>query len=138
MFQIVAERNIAHLRVSLRGPQLLAVAGLEHIPPLELGGYWIDRFEVTNRDYKRFVDSGGYTEARFWTGPLVKEGRTLPKAEAMQVFGDATGRPGPSTWEFGSYPDGKDEEPVGGVSWYEAAAYAAFAGKELAQLKPDW
>ena len=31
---------------------------------------------------------------------------------------------GPSTWELGVYPDGQDDWPVSGVSWYEAAAYA--------------
>ena len=49
----------------------------------------------------------------------------------MQVFRDATGRPGPSTWEVGDYPQGHDDYPVNGVSWYEAAAYAEFAGKQL-------
>jgi dienelactone hydrolase len=49
----------------------------------------------------------------------------------MQVFRDSTGRPGPSTWEIGEYPQGRDDYPVNGVSWYEAAAYAEFAGKQL-------
>src|SRR4030042_4583335 len=49
----------------------------------------------------------------------------------MKEFIDRTGRPGPSTWEGGTYPDGQEEFPVTGVSWYEAAAYAAFAGKQL-------
>jgi dienelactone hydrolase len=44
---------------------------------------------------------------------------------------DRTGRPGPSTWEIGAYPEGGGDLPVGGVSWYEAAAYARFVGKEL-------
>jgi predicted esterase len=49
----------------------------------------------------------------------------------MALLRDTTGRPGPSTWEGGHYPDGKGDEPVAGVSWFEAAAYAAFAGKTL-------
>jgi eukaryotic-like serine/threonine-protein kinase len=40
-------------------------------------------------------------------------------------------RPGPSTWELGEYPEGQDDYPVTGVSWYEAAAYAEFAGRSL-------
>ena len=32
---------------------------------------------------------------------------------------------------LGTYPEGQADYPVGGVSWYEAAAYAAFAGKSL-------
>src|SRR5262245_56604231 len=49
----------------------------------------------------------------------------------MAQFRDLTGRPGPSTWELGTFPDGKDAWPVDGVSWYEAAAYAAYAKKRL-------
>jgi hypothetical protein len=49
----------------------------------------------------------------------------------MDLFRDATGRPGPSTWEGGRYPEGKADYPVSGVSWFEAAAYAEFAGKAL-------
>src|SRR5262249_58512365 len=52
-------------------------------------------------------------------------------AEAVARFRDVTGRPGPSAWELGSYPEGRGDFPVDGVSWYEAAAYAEFAGKSL-------
>ena len=38
---------------------------------------------------------------------------------------------GPATWELGTFPDGQADYPVGGVSWYEAAAYAEFADKRL-------
>jgi dienelactone hydrolase len=44
---------------------------------------------------------------------------------------DATGEPGPAGWEAGAYPPGEDDLPVAGVSWFEAAAYAAWAGKSL-------
>ncbi len=47
----------------------------------------------------------------------------------MDLFRDPTGRPGPSTWEAGHFPQGRAEYPVSGVSWYEASAYAAFVGK---------
>ena len=58
-------------------------------------------------------------------------GRELSRQEAMARFRDATGRPGPATWELGEYPKGQDNYPVGGVSWYEAVAYANFAGQRL-------
>src|SRR5206468_6897982 len=76
-------------------------------------------------------DQGGYQKQEFWEHPFVKDGKLLSWEEAMTEFRDATGRPGPATWELGSYPDGQDEHPVAGVSWYEAAAYAKFAGKSL-------
>jgi len=66
-----------------------------------------------------------------WTHPFVKDGRTLSWDAAMREFRDATGRPGPATWQLGTYPDGQQDFPVGGVSWYEAAAYADFAGRSL-------
>ena len=43
--------------------------------------------------------------------------------EALEFFTDKTGQPGPVTWQVGDYPDGEDEYPVAGVSWYEAFAY---------------
>jgi len=96
-----------------------------------LNDYWIDQFEVTNRQFKAFVDAGGYRTRSYWTEPFVSGTRTLSWDEAMARFRDTTGRPGPATWELGTFPDGQADYPVGGVSWYEAAAYAAFAGKNL-------
>jgi dienelactone hydrolase len=86
---------------------------------------------VTNREYKRFVDAGGYRDPRYWRQPFVDRGRTLTFAQAIARFTDSTGRPGPATWESRSYREGDDDLPVTGVSWYEAAAFAAFAGKSL-------
>ena len=98
---------------------------------IPLPDYWIDRFEVTNRQFKTFVDAGGYRTRAYWKEPIVEDGRALAWDEAMGRFRDKTGRPGPSTWELGSYLDGQADAPVAGVSWHEAAAYAAFAGKAL-------
>jgi eukaryotic-like serine/threonine-protein kinase len=98
---------------------------------VSLDDYWIDRFEVTNRQFKMFVDAGGYRTRSYWTEPFVSGTRTLSWDEAMALFRDTTGQPGPSTWELSTYPEGQADYPVGGVSWYEAAAYAAFAGKSL-------
>ncbi len=101
------------------------------LPSVELGDFWLDRYEVTNRQYKEFVDQGAYRSPAHWKEPFVKGGRVLAWEEAMALFRDSTGRPGPATWEVGTYPDGQADHPVGGVSWFEAAAYARFAGKEL-------
>ena len=98
---------------------------------IALPEYWIDTYEVTNRQFKEFVDRGGYNAREYWREPIVSRGRTIPWEEAMVAFRDATGRPGPATWELGTFPDGQADWPVHGVSWYEAAAYAAFAGKSL-------
>jgi dienelactone hydrolase len=49
----------------------------------------------------------------------------------MTLFVDQAGQPGPATWEVGTYPAGRDDFPIGGISWFEAAAYAEFAGLSL-------
>jgi eukaryotic-like serine/threonine-protein kinase len=103
----------------------------ESVPPAQLDDYWIGRYEVTNHEYKRFVDAGGYTKPGYWKENFVEGGRTLSFEEAMKHFRDRTGRPGPATWESGDYPEGQGDYPVTGVSWYEAAAYAVFAGENL-------
>ncbi len=104
------------------------------VGPYTFPPYYIDRFEVSNREYQNFVDQGGYEKPEYWPVVLQKNGQPLKWNEAMQLFRDTSGRPGPSTWAGGHYPEGKGNFPVSGVSWYEAAAYAAFAGKSLPVL----
>ena len=109
----------------------LALPGLDHLDPVRLDNYLIDQHEVTNAEYKRFVDSGGYARRALWDQAFVQDGHTLPWADAMARFRDKTGRPGPAPWEVGDYPAGQGDYPVTGVSWYEAQAYARFVGKAL-------
>ncbi len=98
---------------------------------VSLPPFYIDRYEVTNKAYKAFVDAGGYRDASFWPASFVKDGKTLSWQQATREFLDTTGRPGPATWELGTYPEGQDDYPVSGISWYEAAAYAKFKGRSL-------
>jgi hypothetical protein len=104
---------------------------MDGFPPVELDDYWLDRYEVTNRQFKQFVDGGGYDRKEYWTEPFLEEGREIPRAEAIARFVDATGRPGPAGWEVGTYDGAEADFPVGGVSWYEAAAYCRSVGKSL-------
>ena len=97
----------------------------------KLGEFLIDKYEVTNRQYKQFVDAGGYRNKEYWKHKFVKAGKELTWEEAMGEFVDPTGQPGPSTWYAGDYPEGKADYPVSGVSWYEAAAFAEYVGKSL-------
>jgi len=90
--------------------------------------FYIDRYEVTNREFKKFVDAGGYEKKEFWD----EEGWKL-----IDMFVDRTGRVGPATWENGTYPQGKEDFPVAGVSWFEASAFARWAGKRL-PTEEEW
>ena len=98
---------------------------------VELDDFFIDRHEVTNRQYKEFVDKGGYQKREYWKEKFVKNGKEISWNDALKEFVDQMGQPGPSSWQAGDYPEGQDDYPVSGVSWYEAAAYAEFVGKRL-------
>jgi serine/threonine protein kinase/dienelactone hydrolase len=97
----------------------------------ELDDFFIDRYEVTNKQYKEFIDSGGYRNREYWKHEFSKDGRILTWEEAMAEFIDQTGRSGPAAWQAGDYPEGQGDYPVLGVSWFEAAACAEFFGKTL-------
>jgi eukaryotic-like serine/threonine-protein kinase len=102
------------------------------LQPTAVPAFTIDRHEVTNAAYKEFVEAGGYERRSLWEGfDFRKDGRPISVDEAMRLFVDSTGRPGPAAWELGTYPQGRGSYPVSGVSWYEAMAYARFRGKSL-------
>jgi len=102
---------------------------------LGLADFFIDRYEVTNTRYKAFIDAGGYRRREFWREPFIKDGRRLSWEEGIALLTDRTSRPGPSTWELSSFPAGEGEYPVGGISWYEAMAYAAFEDRALPTVR---
>ncbi|UCE41739.1 MAG: protein kinase [Candidatus Aminicenantes bacterium] len=96
-----------------------------------IADFFIDKYEVTNRLYREFVEAGGYKEKKYWKHEFIKDGQTLSWEDARGAFVDQTGRQGPATWRAGDFPSGQENYPVSGVSWYEAAAYAEFAGNSL-------
>jgi len=107
------------------------IVGLEKYGGKYVHDFLMDKYEVTNKEFKRFVDAGGYRNKTYWDYSIDSNGKEISWEKAMDLFHDKTGRPGPAGWEVGTYADGKDNHPVTGVSWYEAMAYAKFAGKKL-------
>ncbi len=89
---------------------------------------YMDRLAVTNADFARFVEAGAYSSPDYWPRQI------LP---LLLTFVDNTGVPGPRYWSRGTPPPGKELHPVVGISWYEAYAYATWAGKRL-PLPAEW
>lgn len=112
-------------------PEGMVMAKGSPFDNIPLDYFFIDQFEVSNKSYKEFVDAGGYAKKEFWVYDFIMNEHQLEWKEAINYFKDQTDQPGPATWIAGSYPDGEGNFPVGGISWYEAAAYAQFAGKML-------
>ncbi len=98
---------------------------------VQLDDFFIDQYEVSNQDYKEFINAGGYLKKQYWTYPFLRDGKTLAWDDGIKEFKDRTGLPGPRTWSGQNFPDGKAKYPVSDISWYEAAAFAAFRGKQL-------
>lgn len=90
--------------------------------PRRIESYLLDRYPVTNRQFRQFLEAGGYTLSALWQ---------TEAAAFMPEFVDQTGTAGPRFWRGGHYPTGEDDHPVVGVSWFEAAAFARWAGKRL-------
>jgi len=107
-------------------------------PDARVDAFAIGRREVTNGEFVKFVSAGGYRTAGLWPSTIELNDQVLPWSAAATKFVDRTGVPGPRFWTNGTYPDGKGDHPVVGVSWYEAAAYARFAGMELPDAAEWW
>jgi len=111
-------------------PGMVRVPATE-LPIGKLEDFFIGRYEVTNRQFKEFVDEGGYRNKKYWKHKFVKDGKESTWEQAMREFVDQTDLPGPSTWIAGDHPEGQGDHPVSGVSWYEAAAFAEYTGMSL-------
>ena len=95
-----------------------------------LDAYYIDKHEVTFGEYEQFIQDGGYEKKRFWT----KEGWEF--IQSNEIKGYLTlGQPlaGKTTQKLYNAPN----QPVIGISWYEADAYCRWAGKRL-PTEAEW
>ena len=110
------------------GPYTLVSADAPAGATADLDEFFIDRFEVTNAEYREFIRAGGYADPALWTGS-----QGAP-AVARGVFRDRTGLPAPRDWTGQQFPQGLDRHPVTSVSWYEAAAYCRWRGGALPTL----
>jgi gamma-glutamyl hercynylcysteine S-oxide synthase len=104
---------------------------------VDLPGYLIDTTPVTNAAYLAFVDDGGYDDPRLWspTGWAWRQDEQL----AHPQFWQRDGRGSWSVLRFGRDLDLTDhlDEPVQHVCWYEADAFARWAGKRL-PTEAEW
>ena len=113
---------------SWRDDQVAEDRNTSHDQLVRVEGVYLDRYPVTNHQYQKFVDDGGYEQMSIWDRNIWP---------AVLDFVDRTGHSGPRFWSDGRYPDGLKDHPVVGVSWYEAVAYSRWVGKRLPS-DPEW
>jgi iron(II)-dependent oxidoreductase len=102
---------------------------------VQLPSFRIDRVPVTNAMYAAFVAAGGYADPRFWT-------------QRGWEHVQGSGRKAPMTWQpdgagwwtctrFGLTEPVEPDAPVEHVCWFEADAYARWAGRRL-PTEAEW
>ena len=123
---------------SILGAVVRISAGRSPVDGSSVPEFLLTQFEVTNEQFQRFVSAGGYNDLSHWSATMVIGDRPVPAADALGRFVDRSGLPGPRTWEGGKYPAGRGDHPVTGVSWYEASAYARWAGGALPSGHQWW
>jgi formylglycine-generating enzyme required for sulfatase activity len=79
-------------------------------------GFFISRYPVTNAEYRRFVEAGGYEKREYWSD----EGWQWKQEESWSE---------PRYWRDSKW--NQPDQPVVGFSWYEAEAYACWARMRL-------
>jgi iron(II)-dependent oxidoreductase len=102
---------------------------------VDVDGFWIDVAPVTNAEYAAFVAAGGYDDPRWWQ-PSGWAWRLEARLEHPQFWV----RDGRDQWlrnRFGWIEPVPPGDPVQHVCWYEADAYASWAGKRL-PTEAEW
>ncbi len=125
------------------------------VHPVDLPGFWIDRTEVTNAQFRRFVEATGYVTVAEQT----PDAREFPGADPANLVAGSVvfappDHPVPldnhlvwwryvpgANWRHPEGPEstieGRDDHPVVHVCWEDAVAYARWAGKRL-PTEAEW
>ncbi|MEM8711514.1 MAG: SUMF1/EgtB/PvdO family nonheme iron enzyme [Planctomycetota bacterium] len=98
--------------------------------------FWMDQYEVTNRDFEAFVKATGFVTEAERIGNSVVFYHHLA-AQGEQPFAVVDGAHWRAPTGPGSNVAGKADHPAVHVSWNDAVAYAKWAGKRLA-TRAEW
>ena len=94
----------------------------------------ISKNEVSNSEYQKFIDDGGYDNPKYWDFPFKIGDKIYDFNSTIKQFTDRYGKSGPANWSYGKYPSGLDNHPVTGISWFEARAFANYSKLSLPNL----
>jgi iron(II)-dependent oxidoreductase len=98
---------------------------------VDVPAFFLDRAPVTNARYQEFIDAGGYDDRRWWSASGWAHRKQAGLTAPMHWHGDGT------YTRFGARVPIVADEPVVHVCWYEAEAFATWAGKRL-PTEAEW
>ena len=101
---------------------------------IKLSSFSIGINEVSNKDFQEFVDAGGYENPSYWDFPIQIGKKIYDFNSSIKLFTDRYNRLGPANWSYGKYPSGLGNQPVTGISWFEARAFAKFKNLNLPNI----
>lgn len=98
---------------------------------VDIPAFRIGRVPVTNAEWRQFIDDGGYHRSQWWSQ------RGWEHRQAAGLIAPKFWNPGGTRTRFGHVEDIPDYEPVQHVTFFEAEAYAAWAGARL-PTEAEW
>jgi len=98
-----------------------------------LDDFFIDRCEVTNRQFRKFVDAAVTRTRNSGSYKFFRDGKKFSWEEALKVFVDQTGQPGPRPGRRGTFRKDREITRSPASSWYEAAGLRGVRGQNSAQ-----
>ena len=120
-----------------------AMADEQPVHRVRVTGFWMDSTEVTNAQFRGFVEATGYVTTAEITSEFSDEPGSLIFSPSPGLTADAdwwAWSPG-ANWRHPDGPQsdlsGKDDHPVVHVSWDDAVAYARWAHKRL-PMEAEW
>lgn len=101
--------------------------------PLALAPFAIGRYPVTNGQYRRFIEAGGYDPDAPWWDEAARAwlARDDAATEGLADWQRRTRKDQPEFWDNETFGSARPNHPVVGVSWYEAMAFCRWLTQEL-------
>ncbi|MFC1564978.1 formylglycine-generating enzyme family protein [candidate division KSB1 bacterium] len=88
---------------------------------VSLKDYYIGKYKITNGEYKKFIDDGGYSQEKYWNAGGFGEYGSRPRYWDSERF-------------RGGELSGNENFPVVGVNWFEAMAYCAWLSEKTSHI----
>lgn len=132
-FESIEEYPLDHAIIPGFEDNMMTLPGI-NFDNVSLETFSISKTEVTNEEFQKFVNDGGYKDSTYWDFPIIIDGINYTFNNSIEKFIDKHGQSGPKNWSYGRFSNDIKNQPVTGVSWFEARAYAKYKNLKLPNI----